>query len=152
MKIKKIALAALAAATVVTLASCGGETVTFGSMDTHYSGTLKDGFTSLANKNENGELTFQRNDKGEITDNTKATYTVAGKTINVTPVYKTTYTNETSNDQFNYLTNQWSHNSLQYTNMVDGLVSNDKYSNIVGALALGYKVEEKAVKKFGLSN
>jgi len=116
-------------------------------MDTHYSGTLKDGFTSLANKNENGELTFQRNDKGEITDNTKATYTVAGKTINVTPVYKTTYTNETSNDQFNYLTNQWSHNSLQYTNMVDGLVSNDKYSNIVGALALGYKVEEKSGKE-----
>ena len=147
MKIKKIALAALAAATVVTLASCGGETVTFGSMDTHYSGTLKAGFTSLANKNENGELTFQRNDKGEITDNTKATYTVAGKTVNVKPVYRTFYQTETSNDQFNYLTNQWQQNSDQYCNMVDGLVTNDKYSNIVGALALGYKTEEKGDKE-----
>lgn len=130
MKLKKFAVAALVAATVVTLASCKQEKVTYGSMETHYSGTLKSGFTSLANENENGALDVENN-----------TYTVAGKTVKTKPVYKTFYQTETSNDKFNYLTNQWQQNSDQYCNMVDGLVSNDRYANVVGALALGYKTE-----------
>lgn len=143
MKLKKLTFAALAtAATVLTLASCNQNTVTYGSMEKHYSGTLKDGYTSLANTNENGKL-----------DVANSTYTVAGKTIKTTPILKTVYQTETSDAQFNYLINQWQQNSDQYCNMVDGLVANDKYANVVGALALGYKTEtvgEKQIWTFQL--
>lgn len=131
MKLKKLTFAALATvASVITLASCNQNSVSYGSMEKHYSGSLKAGYTSLANTNENGKL-----------DVANSTYTVAGKTIKTSPVLKTVYQTETSNDQFNYLTNQWQQNSDQYCNMVDGLVANDKYANVVGALALGYKTE-----------
>jgi hypothetical protein len=95
MKLKILTFAALATVTtVVALASCGQNSASYGSMEKHYSGSLKAGYTSLANTNENGKL-----------DAANSTYTVAGKTIKTYPVLKTVYQTETSNDQLNYLTN-----------------------------------------------
>ena len=54
---------------------------------------------------------------------------------------KTTYTKEPQKAFLNYLTNTWTYNSYHYCNMVDGLVENDKFGNIVGSLADKYKVE-----------
>ncbi|MCK4552123.1 MAG: hypothetical protein KAU02_04325, partial [Tenericutes bacterium] len=67
------------------------------------------------------------------------TYTVAGEVFNTVDIYQTTYNTEITNSLLNYLTNTWTYNSEHYTNMVDGLVENDQYSNIVGAMAIGYK-------------
>jgi hypothetical protein len=81
MKLKKLTFAALATvASVITLASCNQNSVSYGSMEKHYSGSLKAGYTSLANTNENGKL-----------DVANSTYTVAGKTIKTSPVLKTVY-------------------------------------------------------------
>ncbi len=91
--------------------------------------TLKEGFTSLENKYENGEI------------DAEGYYTVAGQKIKTKDVYKTIYQIEPTNDLFNYLTNQWTYNSEHYTNMLDGLVENNKYGELVGALAEGYKTE-----------
>ena len=54
---------------------------------------------------------------------------------------KITYTKEPDKAFLNYLKNTWTFNSYHYTNMVDGMVENDKYGNIVGAIADKYKVE-----------
>ena len=56
-------------------------------------------------------------------------------------VYKTYYTTEIDKDRLNYLCNSWTYNSEVYCNMVDGLVENDKYSNVVGAIAVAYKTK-----------
>lgn len=90
--------------------------------------TLATGFTSLANTNANPALV-------------DGTYTVGTETFNVLDTYNTYYLSEVTEEKFNYLTanSQW--NSLFYTNMVDGLVENDQYGNIIGAMAVGYKVE-----------
>lgn len=90
---------------------------------------LKEGYISLENENANGEIDEQ------------GYYTVAGQRIKTKSVYKTYYINEPKDQKFNYLTNTWTYNSEHYTNMVDGLVENDKYGNLVGALAVGYKQE-----------
>lgn len=95
-------------------------------------GTLAEGYTSLANQNANGEI------------DAEGYYSIAGLKLKTKDSYKTTYTTEPTNEKFNYLINTWTYNSEHYTNMVDGLVENDKYSNIVGALALGYKAETNA--------
>ena len=89
--------------------------------------TLKQGFTSLENQNANGAI------------DENGYYEIAGQRIKTKDVYKTVYQTEPTKDLFNYLCNSWTYNSEHYTNMLDGLVENDKYSNIVGALAIGYK-------------
>ena len=90
---------------------------------------LKEGFTSLANENANGAIDANGN------------YEVAGQKIKTKDVYKTYYTTEIDKDKLNYLCNSWTYNSEVYCNMIDGLVENDKYSNVVGALAVGYKTK-----------
>lgn len=89
---------------------------------------LAEGFTSLANQNANGPI-----DKDGY-------YTAGGQKFKTKDVYRTIYQTEPDKSFFNYLTNSWTYNSYHYTNMVDGLVENDKYGNVVGALAKGYKV------------
>ena len=93
-------------------------------------GELATGFVSLANQHANAPLKAD------------GTYVAGGHTFHIKDTYKTTYAAEPNKDLFNYLTNQWTINSYHYCNMVDGLVENDKYGNIVGAIALGYKVVE----------
>jgi len=88
---------------------------------------LKEGFTALTNENANGVI------------DAEGYYEVYGQKIKTKDTYKTYYTTEIDKDKLNYLCNSWTYNSEVYTNMVDGLVENDKYSNIVGALAVGYK-------------
>ena len=88
---------------------------------------LKEGFTSLDNQNANGAI------------DAEGYYEVANQKIKTKNVYKTFYQTEIGNEKLNYLKNTWTYNSEVYTNMVDGLVENDKYSNIVGAIAKGFK-------------
>ena len=89
-----------------------------------------DGWISLANENANGAIDADGN------------YTAGGLTFKAKKELKTTYTKEPDKDFLNYLTNTWTYNSYHYCNMVDGLVENDKYGNIVGAVADKYKVED----------
>ena len=86
------------------------------------------GYTSLENKNANGAISGGK-------------YTYGGKTFTTKAKYLTTYTTDPTDAVMNYLTNNWTYNSEHYCNFVDGLVENDKYGNIVGAIATGYKVE-----------
>lgn len=90
---------------------------------------LKEGFTSLDNESANGEV------------DSEGYYTVGGQKIKTKKEYRTTYFTEPDKDKFNYLKNTWTYNSEHYTNMVDGLVENNKYGELVGALAKGYKDE-----------
>ena len=87
-----------------------------------------DGWISLANENANGAVSGGK-------------YTAGGIQFDVKSELKTTYTKEPQNSFLNYLINTWTYNSYHYCNMVDGLVENDKYGNIVGAVADKYKVE-----------
>lgn len=93
---------------------------------------LAEGFTSLENQNRNGEI------------DEEGYYTVGDVRIKTTDVYRTFYPTEVQDSKFNYLINTWTYNSRHYTNMVDGLLENDKYGNLVGALAVGYKIEENS--------
>lgn len=88
-----------------------------------------DGWISLANENANGEI------------GADGKYVAGGISFDTKKELKTTYTKEPQNSFLNYLTNTWTYNSYHYCNMVDGLVENDKYGNIVGAVADKYKVE-----------
>lgn len=89
------------------------------------------GYTSLADPVANPAA---NNDK----------YTYGGHTFNLKNTYNSVYSSEIDKDKLNYLKNTWTYNSAVYTNMVDGLVENNKYGAIVGALAESYKVETKA--------
>lgn len=90
-------------------------------------GDLIEGYTSLANNFANGPIVDGK-------------YTAGGIQFETKNELKTTYATEPTGDMFNYLKNTWTYNSYHYCNMVDGLVENDKYGNIVGALAIGFKV------------
>jgi len=92
---------------------------------------LASGFTSLANQFANPPL-----EDGK--------YKIGDLSFEVADTYNTYYQSEVTEEKFNYLTanSQW--NSMFYTNMVDGLVENDKYGSVVGALAVGYKVVENS--------
>ena len=88
-----------------------------------------DGFISLANLNSNPELDANGN------------YAVPGTDL-VFPTKDEFHTTISKDYQtMNYLTSQWTYNSYHFCNMVDGLVENDKYGNIVGAIATAYKSE-----------
>lgn len=129
MRFKKILIGVSSILALGSLVGCGGPAEEK-SWDLVEPGTLKAGFTSLANQNANAPL------------NADGTYVAGGKTFRVKDVFRTTYATEPIEDLYNYLCNSWTYSSEHYTNMVDGLVENDKYGNIVGAVALGYKVED----------
>ena len=129
MKLKKIALAAFAVTTVATLASCGnGGSSQLGGEN--WKGQIKEGFTSLENKFQNGKI------------DADGYYEVAGQKLKTKDTYTTIYQKEPQDACFNYLINQWTYNSDFYTNMVDGLIELDKYASPVGALAYSYKAED----------
>ena len=90
-----------------------------------------DGFTSLADPVANPKAV-------------NGTYTYGGETFTLKSSYDSIYQSEIDNDKLNYLKNTWTYNSAVYTNMVDGLVENNKYGAIVGALAESYKVSTNA--------
>ena len=94
-----------------------------------------DGFISLENLNANPAL------------NADGSYTVGKGTANeiTFPTSKNLRTTVSKDyETMNYLISQWTYNSFHFCNMVDGLVENDKYGNIVGAVAESYKVETNA--------
>ena len=129
MKFKKLILATTSVLAVAALTGCNGNDPD-ALVDVNYQlaaeGSLKSGYTSLANANANAPIQDGK-------------YTAGGKEFKVKDSFKTTYATEPVEPFFNYLTNQWTYNSRHYTNFIDGLVENDKYGNIVGAVALGYK-------------
>lgn len=138
---KTLKLLALSAAMLVSVVSCGGgsnptsettsgDNTSVSSSEDSYA-EVPEGYTSLANENANAAIDADGN------------YEYAGIKFATKKAYKTAYSTEPSKDFFNYLTNSWTYNSEHYTNMVDGLVENDKYGNIVGALATSYKNEGK---------
>ena len=90
-----------------------------------------DGWISLANAGENPALVGNK-------------YTVGGQEFEIKNEFKMAYSSEIANDCLNYLKNTWTYNSAHYTNMVDGLVENNKYGAIVGALAESYKITRDA--------
>lgn len=93
--------------------------------------TVTDGWTSLANPASNPELVNGK-------------YTAGGVEFTPKNEYKMAYSSEIAKDCLNYLCNTWTYNSAHYTNMVDGLVENNKYGAIVGALAESYKITRDA--------
>lgn len=136
--IKKVALLSLVAllgscskgGTSTTGSSSGGEAsgdTSTSSQDDKW-GTLKEGYTSLANTNPNPTL------------NADGTYTTAGQTFEIKDTYNTTFATEPTT--YNYLTTQWQYNSLMYSQMVDGLMMNNAKGGLYGGLALGYKTVE----------
>lgn len=94
----------------------------------NYEGTLKEGFTDLANPEPNPAVDKDGN------------YEVAGQKFSTKTSYDTIF--QTTPDNFNYLCNPWQYNGLYFVNMVDGLISNNQYGATYGGLALGYKTVE----------
>lgn len=134
MKLKTIALASAASLAVLALASCGQKNETTNPTGTGSSATTTstdpiEDYVSLANKHANGAI------------DAEGYYTVGDVRIKTKDTYKMAYQTEMSDFKFNYFLNTWQYNSLQYGNMVDGLIGNDQYGNTVGDLATGYKVE-----------
>ncbi len=138
MKLKKIGLAALALATVVTLAACGGNNTGDGTGSGTGSGSgsgageIPAGYTALTNPHPNGKI------------DAEGYYTVGNQKIKTKDTYKLTYTTEMSDEKFDYYRNTWQYNSLQYVNMVDGLIQNNQYGELYGGLATSYKTEDLA--------
>lgn len=102
-----------------------------GKATTHTPTVDANGFTSLADPHSNPAAA-------------NGTYTYGGQTFTLKSSYNSIYQSEIDKDKLNYLVNTWTYNSEVYTNMLDGLVENNKYGAIVGALAESYKVETKA--------
>lgn len=100
-------------ALIFTLVACKEETVGIEKKYTQET-ALASGFTSLANEFANPPLVDGK-------------YKIGTMIFDVADTYKTYYPSEDTEEKFNYLTanSQW--NSAMYTNMVDGLVENDKY-------------------------
>ena len=125
MKLKTIALASAASLAVLALASCGQKNETTNPTGTGISATTTsadpiDDYVSLANKHANGAI------------DAEGYYTVGDVRIKTKDTYKMAYQTEMSDFKFNYFLNTWQYNSLQYGNMVDGLIGNDQYGNTVG--------------------
>ena len=146
MKLKKIAFLSAAAVVVTGLAGCGGKKDKAEKWDDvaakfmagvaefqqNQPVELKDGYTSLLNA---------RAHKKETDD---GYYEYGDQKFKVVNTFKSLYQTDYQKEKLNYLINQWSYNNEKYCNMVDGLVENDEYGNIVGCLAVGYKVVTNA--------
>lgn len=133
MKTKKVLKTLTVVSLLSLLGSCnktGNKTNTTDPDISNWSGTLKEGFTSLENKDANPEIDANGN------------YTVAGQTFSTKNTYNSIF--QTEPDSFNYLSTPWQYNALHFVNMVDGLISNNQYGATYGGLALGYKVVENA--------
>jgi oligopeptide transport system substrate-binding protein len=141
MKLKKIAFLSAAAICATALAGCGGKKGDDKFVDkpaAFMSGVdafeqnpaveVKAGFTSLLNT---------RPHKKETDD---GYYEYGDQKFKVVDTFKSLYQTDYQKEKLNYLINQWSYNNEKYCNMVDGLVENDEYGNIVGCLAVAYKV------------
>ena len=141
MKLKRIAFIGATAIAVAGLAGCGGKKSSGKWVDTpanfmpgvaefeqNQPVELKEGFTSLLNA---------RAHKKETDD---GYYEYGNQKFKVVNTYKSYYATDYQKEKLNYLINQWSYNNEKYCNMIDGLVENDEYGNIVGCLAVGYKV------------
>ena len=144
MKLKRIAFIGATAIAMASLAACGGKKSSddsgkwVDSPATFMAGVekfeqnqpvqVKDGFTSLINT---------RAHKKETDD---GYYEYGNQRFKVVNTFKSSYATDYQKEKLNYLVNQWSYNNEKYCNMVDGLVENDEYGNIVGCLAVGYKV------------
>lgn len=116
-------------AVVALLGSCKGNSEVPKPSGSTWSGTLKEGYTSLANPNANPEIVDGK-------------YTTAGQTFTTKNTYNSYF--QTEPTSYNYLTTQWQYNALHYAQMVDGLISNNQYGTTYGGLALGYKTTENA--------
>ncbi|HHU20991.1 MAG TPA: hypothetical protein GXZ51_00905 [Acholeplasma sp.] len=102
-----------------------------------YNAEVGEGYISLASKFPNPPAQGKAGKDG-----LGKTYTVAGQEVNIKNYYKGAYSADTDQEHFDYLVNSWTYNSEKYTNMVDGLIENDKHGALVGALAKGYKIED----------
>ena len=127
MRFKKIVLGAVSVLALGALAGCSDNRVHY-DWDLKDPGTLKEGFIDLANKKANSPLRAD------------GKYVAGGQEFEMKDTFRTTYATEPIDDMYNYLCNSWTYSSDHYSNVVDGLVENDKYGNIVGAIALGYTV------------
>ena len=140
MKLKKLSVLSAAAICTAALGACGGNSDTKW-VDVHATWLdgaekfelnqdtqLADGFTSLLNTHNHSKETED------------GYYEYGGQRFKVVDTFKSYYTTDVNKERLNYLINQWQYNSEKYTNMIDGLVENDEYGNIVGCLAIGYKV------------
>lgn len=142
MKLKRIAFISATAIALAALAGCNGNKNKGGKwtdspadfmagvekFEQNRAVTLKDGFTSLLNT---------RAHKKETDD---GYYEYGNQRFKVVNTFKTAYSTDYQKEKLNYLINQWSYNNEKYCNMIDGLVENDEYGNIIGCLAVGYKV------------
>ena len=135
MKQKKILMVLAASAMLVGVVGCNKKTKS-SEFENPYAAEnekIGEGYTSLKNQYENNALTAD------------GKYEYAGQTFKTKNVFKTTYVSEPTT--FNYLTSDKQQSARFYCNMVDGLVENDKYGNIVGAIAKSYKIGENAAGK-----
>ena len=98
---------------------------------------VEEGFISLASKYSNPPAQGKAGKDGY-----GKTYTVAGMTFDIKNYYKGAYSTDTDQEHFDYLVNSWTYNSEKYTNMVEGLIENDKHGALVGVMAKGYKIED----------
>ena len=89
-------------------------------------GTLRDGFISLKNDHPIDYLK----------DNN---YVIGDNTYSLKKTYNTFHTREPNNISFNYLYGGISHDFYYIGNFISGLTEYDRYGNIVGDLAIGYK-------------
>lgn len=87
----------------------------------------EEGFTSLENTQPNPKAV-----NGKVT--------IAGHEIELADKYQ--YSLSKDPQTLNYLNSSWTYNSYVFGNQVEGLVGNDRFGNIVGAMATGYKVTE----------
>lgn len=96
---------------------------------------VKKGFTNLNQLTKDGKLV---NDG--INPIKKGNKITIGKdTFTLKDEYRRTYAIEVSKNKFNYLSDTYNWNKEVYANMVDALMSTDKFGNIIGELAIGKK-------------
>ena len=140
MKLKRIAFIGATAIAVAGLAGCGSKAnnskwvdveATFmpgvEKFEQNQAVVVKEGFTSLLNTRPHAK-------------EKDGYYEYGGQKFKVVNTFKSSYSTDYQKEKLNYLINQWSYNNEKYCNMIDGLVENDEYGNIVGCLAVGYKV------------
>ena len=105
---------------------------------------VKEGFTDLNQLTKdgkpasNGILPFM---------NSKRQVKLGNQLFTLKSEYKKAYVLEVSNAKFNYLKDTQNWNKEVYANMVDALMSTDRFGNIIGELAIGKKVFKNANKK-----
>lgn len=120
---------------VTVLGACSGSgstSSTYQDDGSNGGGELKEGYTSLAND--------EKAVHAAIADD--GTYTTAGQKFKTKNSYN--YYFQTEIDSMNYLSTPWQYNALHFSQMVDGLISNNQYGATYGGLALGYKVTENS--------